>query len=182
MILLLGIFPSMAMAESSPMYIGIDIATFDAKSSDTKTDYDGGMLSLGFDLNNYLAVEVAGGASKTNDDPDTLTSSKINYAAGAFLRFNLRFNRVTIYALGGYSQVESSATTGTASTTTKDKGGSYGFGIDFYGTPDLALSVRRIEFVETETTIGSTTTKNNIGATMMGITYYFDKPRIHSRY
>lgn len=181
-LLLVFSLPTVVMAESSPMYLGINAATFDATTAGTQTDYDGGMLNLGFDLNNYFAFEVAGGTTKSTDDPVTSTSSSINYTASAFIRFNVRFNRVTVYALGGYSQVESNSKTGAISSTTTDKGGSYGYGIDFYGTPDLALSVRRVEFVETETGTGSNKVKHNIGATMLGITYYFDKPKIHSRY
>lgn len=182
-LLLVFILPSTVMAESSPMYIGINAATFDAKDSVSKEEIDGGMLNLGFDLNNYLAFEVAGGASKSKDDPATSSSSKINYAASAFIRFNLRFNRVTVYVLGGYSQVEGTGTTGTTSITVKEKGGSYGYGIDFYGTRDLALSLRRVELVESDRATGpATTTKINTGATMVGITYYFDTPKIRSRY
>ena len=181
-LLLVTSVPSTVLAESSPMYLGMNSAKFDIDQPGNKLEYSGGMLNLGLDLNNYFAFEVAGGISKSKDDPTTTTSSKINYAASAFLRFNLRFNRVTVYALGGYSQVESASTTGAISTTTKDKGGSYGYGIDFYGTRDLALSFRRVEFVKTETVTGTTTTENRLGATMIGITYYFDTPKIHSRY
>lgn len=179
-LLFIYMLPSLVMAESSPMYIGVNFASFDSKYSDT--EFDGGMLNLGFDLNNYVAFELAGGASESTDDPATSTSSKVDYAASAFLRFNLRFDRVTVYVLGGYSQVESSTKTTTTSTSFKDSGGSYGYGIDFYGTRDLALSVRRVELIDTESQSASGTTKTHIGATILGITYYFDKPKIHSRY
>lgn len=166
------LFPAITHAEdNSSNYIGINVATFDSKYS--TTEHDGGMINLGYDLNNYIALEIAAGASETYEDPATNDTSKINYAASAFLRFNLRFNRVTLYVLGGYSQVETASTTGTVSTTTTDSSSSYGYGIDFYGTRDLALSVRRVEFFDNEETTGNT----HLGATMVGITYYFDKPK-----
>lgn len=171
------LLPAISLAENnSSNYIGINVATFDSKYS--TTEYDGGMINFGYDLNNYLALEIAAGASESNDDPVTSDSSKINYAASAFLRFNMRFNRVTVYLLGGYSQVESTSTSGSTSTTTTDSSGSYGYGIDFYGTRDLALSVRRVEFFDNDEPSG----KTHLGATMVGITYYFDTPKIHSRY
>lgn len=179
-LLLIPMFPSLALAESSPMYIGVNFATFDSKYSDV--ELDGGIINLGFDLNNYFAFELSGGASETTNDEATGAKSKVDYVASAFLRFNLRFNRVTVYALGGYSQVKSTSSLGSITVEDTSSGGSYGYGIDFYGTRDLALSFRRVEFVDIEETSGNTTTKTHVGATMVGITYYFDKPKIYSRY
>lgn len=170
------LLPCLARAESSPLYIGINAAQFDSKYTDA--ELDGGMINLGVDLNNYIALEIAGGLSKTEEDAATATTDKINYVASAFLRFNLRFDRVTVYVLGGYSQAEGKTTTATTTTVTTDNGGSYGYGIDFYGTRDLALSVRRVEFFDIDTE----TEKAHLGATMLGITYYFDTPKLHSRY
>lgn len=167
---------SLAVDNSSRNYIGVNSAAFDSKY-DT-TEHDGAMLSLGVDLNNYFALELAAGASSTTEDPVTSESSKINYVASAFLRFNMRFNGITIYLLSGYSQLESTVNSGTTSTTTTDSSGSYGYGIDFYGTRDLALSARRVEFFDNEEPTGN----RHLGATMIGITYYFDTPKIRSRY
>lgn len=171
------LLPTISLAENnSSNYIGINMASFDRKYS--TEEYDGGMINFGYDLSNYFALEIAAGASESYEDPATLDTSKINYAASVFLRFNLRFDRVTLYVLGGYSEVESISTSGSTSTTTTDSSGSYGYGIDFYGTRDLALSVRRVEFFDNDEPSGNT----HLGATMVGITYYFDTPKIHSRY
>ena len=170
------LLPGLSLAENSSNYIGVNVATFDSKNS--TIEQDGAMLNLGYDLNNYIALEMAAGASETYEDPATTDTSKINYAASGFLRFNVRFSRVTFYVLGGYSKVESSSTTGSTKTTYSDSGSSYGFGIDFYGTRDLALSVRRVEFFDSNEPTGN----RHLGATMLGITYYFDTPKIRSRY
>ncbi len=173
------LLPGLSLADnSSRNYIGINVASFDSKYN--TNEHDGAMVNLGVDLNNYIALDFAVGASSSNDDPVTLDTSKVNYVASGFLRFNLRFNRITIYALGGYSQVESSSTTDGTTTTTTDNSGSYGYGIDFYGTSDLALSFRRVEYFDNEET--TTTENRHLGATMIGITYYFDTPKIRSRY
>ena len=170
------LLPSIVLAENSSNYIGVNAATFDSKYS--TIEHDGAMVNFGYDMNNYLALEVAGGTSKTNTDQLTTDTSKINYAASVFLRLNLRFSRVTVYALAGYSKVESATTSGTVTTTTTDNSNSYGYGIDFYGTRDLALSFRRVEFFDNEELTGN----RHLGATMVGITYYFDTPKIQSRY
>jgi len=176
LVLITLLLPAISLAENSSNYIGVNVATFDSKQ--TTTEQDGLMINFGYDLNNYLALEIAAGASETNEDAATNDTSKIDYTASAFLRFNMRFNRVTLYVLGGYSSVEATATSGATSTTTTDSSGSYGYGIDFYGTRDLALSFRRVEFFDNEELTGN----RHLGATMIGITYYFDTPKIHSRY
>ncbi|MDH5257629.1 MAG: outer membrane beta-barrel protein [Gammaproteobacteria bacterium] len=176
LLLLTLLFSGIALAENSSNYIGINAATFDSKNS--TTEYDGGMINFGYDLNNFIALEIAAGGSSTETDKVTNDTSKIDYAASAFIRFNVRFSGVTVYLLGGYSQVESTSTTGTTSITTTDSSNSYGYGIDFYGTRDLALSVRRVEFFDNDEVTGN----RHLGATMVGITYYFDEPKIHSRY
>jgi len=170
------LLPGMTYAESSSNYIGAQIAKFDSKYS--SAEFDGGMMSLGYDLNNYIALEAAAGASQSYEEPVTGNTAQIDYVASAFLRFNVRFNRVTLYALGGYSRVGSTATSGSVSVTDTNSGVSYGFGIDFYGTRDLALSIRRVELFDEEKKSG----KSQLGASMVGITYYFDTPKIHSRY
>lgn len=176
LILVSLLLPAFAHAENSSNYIGINVATFDSKYS--TVEHDGAMINVGYDLNNYLALEVVAGASETYQEPATSDTSKINYAASAFLRFNIRLNRITLYLLGGYSQVETTSTIGGTSTTTTNESNSYGYGIDFYGTRDLALSVRRVIFFDNEELSGNT----HLAATMIGITYYFDTPKIHSRY
>jgi len=170
-------FSAVSLAENaSRNYIGVNLATFDSKYH--TTEQDGYMVNLGFDMNNYFAFELAAGTSKTETDPVTNDTSKIDYTASAFLRFNMRFDRITVYLLGGYSQVEGTTTSGGVNTSTTDEGGSYGYGLDFYGTRDLALSFRRVEFFDNEETTGN----RHLGATTIGITYYYDTPKIRSRY
>lgn len=163
-----------ALADSSHMYIGLMAASFDSKYD--MPDHDGGMLNFGMDLNNFLSLELAGGTSSTTNTP--ILSSKIDYVASAFLRFNLRFDKITLYALSGYSDTQVTTTQANLSIKTKETGISYGYGIDFFGSPDLALSVRRVEFFEND----QDNIKSHLGATMFGITYYFDSPSMYRRY
>ena len=169
-------FPLTAFAERSPLYMNVNAVVFDS----TRNTYEPEGVSLGFgwDLNNYLSFELDGTTSDTYEDQPSADTYQVDYAASAFLRFNLRFNRVTLYAMGGYSKIKTTSTAGALTTIQESDGTSYGYGIDFYGTPDLALSIRRIEFID----IDEPAEQVNIGATMLGITYYYDTPRIHSRY
>lgn len=168
-------FPASLLAETSPLYISLNSATFDSKYHDYEVD--GAILSLGIDLNNYISFEVSGGTSDKHEDTAAGISYEVDYVASAFMKLNLRLNRVNLYVLGGYTKSEVTSTVGTTTTTDETKGGSVGYGIDFFGTPDLALSIRRVEFYDLENE-----PKTHLGATMFGITYYFDTPRIHSRY
>ncbi len=169
------VIPGVALAETSPLYINVNAAIYDS----TLNTYEpqGVTLGFGWDLNNFLTLELMGGTSETYNDDATGNTASIDYAGSGFLRFNLRFNRVTLYLLGGYSKVKSTITEGALTTVSESDGTSYGYGIDFYGTPDLALSIRRIEFIDLDEP-----DLVNHGATLLGITYYYDTPRIRSRY
>lgn len=182
-ILFLIFSPSLAMAENSPFYIGINAASFESTTTDTSqtetsTSYDGAMLNFGYDINNYFSLELLTGASSSADESPTI-SSKIDYTGGVYARFNLRFNRVTLSLLGGYATTGISTTVGNTTTSDSESGQSAGIGIDFYGTRDLALSLRTMILYAKDNPGGGDTV---LSATTFGITYYFDKPKIHSRY
>lgn len=169
-------FPTVSMADTSPLYMNVNAAIYDSQFNTLEPE--GINLGFGVDLNNYFSFEMIAGTSNETEGVPVTNTAKINYAASGLLRFNLRFKRVTLYALGGYSKVKATNTTGVTTTVQEADGVSYGYGIDFFGTPDLALSVRRIEFID----IDDPAELASYGATMFGITYYFDTPKIHSRY
>jgi len=176
---LIGLTPGLVSAECSPFYLGVNAARFDSKFNSYEPR--GAMAHLGWDMNNWLALELAGGGSENYRDEQSGNTTQVDYVGSAFVRFNLRFNHVTVYLLGGYSSTQQTATTGAVTTETSSSGGSYGYGIDFYGTRDLALSFRRVEFIDIDDP-NNASENVHLGATMIGITYYFDKPRIHRRY
>lgn len=174
-----GLIPGILSAETSELYIGINAANFDSKYNSYEPE--GGIVQLGWDMNNWLALEVAAGTSSKYSDETTGDSSQVDYVAGAFLRFNIRLDRITLYAMGGYSKAKQTSTSGSVTTIDETSGGSLAYGIDFYGTRDLALSVKRIEFFDIE---DQNNPNNNahLGATLVGITYYYDTPKIRRRY
>ncbi len=137
---------SAAHAETSHTYIGADFYS----------SLPGYGLRLGYDFNNILAIEGMGISVSSNSQ-----SSNSGSILAGFLRFNLRFEKSTVYGLYGSAQ---STTTGSSTSTVAT---TYGFGADFYATRDIAF------------TFSSLFQNPTFG---VGLTYYFDTPTVSSRY
>ncbi len=172
LILALGFAPTV-FADEAHYYIGIDWGDFSYKVKDSSTIYDnanGPILRLGYDFNNFLAVE---GHYSNPDDFTTSGSSKVSgNGLSAFARMNLRFKRATLYALVGGSRVNYSGST--------DAGLAYGVGLDMYGGKDTALTLAYTTYFDGKVTGG---TKIQVNAVTFGITHYFgNRPRLYKRY
>ena len=170
--------------ENSPLYIGINGAKYEltattASGTESSVEYDGYMFNLGYDFNNYLSLEADAGLSSSENEATPGSSSKIDYTVGLYLKLNMRFDRVVVSLLGGQTSTKMSVTTGATTTSDTESSTAGGIGIDFFGTRDLALTFRRMIIYTKDNVGGGDTT---ITATTAGITYYFDTPRIRSRY
>jgi len=160
-------------AEEAHYYIGVDWGDFGYNIENNSTTYDnanGFILRLGYDFNNWLAVE---GHYADPDDFESSGSGNLSgNTLGAFARLNLRFKQTTLYAIGGAA---SSSYTGQSEITY-----AYGAGIDIYGSKDTALTIAYTSYYNDET---ASSNKIEGDALTFGITHYFgNRPRIYKRY
>ena len=175
LLLLIGLISAIniAQAKEPPFYIGFDFGDFAYEESgtgaDTYSNADGISLRLGYDLNNYLAIE---GQIVSTDDFESSTAStlSLDYTASLFARANLRFQRVTIFARGGITRLKSG--------NTSDEDFGYGVGIDFYGTKNTALTLMSTNYYIAK----NNGLETDYNAMTFGVTYYFGIPRLSKRY
>jgi hypothetical protein len=164
------------MAKESPFYLGIDYGDFGLDIDGSSVSYDnanGYSVRLGYDFNNWLAVEGHYFAPDTFETTSSSINEDISYGLSAFARFNLRFTRTTLYALAGYTQLTQKG----SNLDTSDIG--YGAGLDFYGTKDTALTIQFMKYYVSENASGNDTELTGV---TFGFTHYFDRPRVSKRY
>lgn len=169
---------SLYAAEPSHFYIGAAWGNYNLDIKNYGVTYDsstGLALDLGYDFTNFLAIQ---GSYIT---PDTFAANSsgldenVKYAASVFLRANLRFERATLFALGG-----GTTTNASNSEYVNVINPAYGFGVDFYGTKDLAITIKYVTYLDAKTKVGGY--KVNLSGTTVGFTYYFDTPHFSDRY
>ena len=175
-VLTLNIPTQLNAAEASHFYIGINASnlTFDIENtSSTFGSNSSAALVLGYDINNIVAVEASyispGIFSRTGGSDED-----ISYGASLFARANLRFERTTLFFLGGATKL------GVTNASYDDTGLAYGMGIDFYGLKNTALTLKYANFFDSETTTGNNAVK--LDGISLGFTHYFDTPRFSNRY
>ena len=133
-IFLFGIFlPASALADSK-FYWGIylgegDLGAYSAKPIALDFKY-------GREFGKYLAVELQ--TSIAADETQNVLENAEVKAAGGFLKLNLPFNRVNLYALGGKSYVEYDVL---GLDSTEEAGG---FGIDLFANEDNMLTIEKM--------------------------------------
>ncbi|MDH5181324.1 MAG: porin family protein [Gammaproteobacteria bacterium] len=166
-------------AAESPLYFGIGVTDYaiDGTGDVSLNGYTG---YVGIDLDNIFGLEGVYMNSDTLSDPGGSGNIKLNYAGMGLLRFNLRYNHLTLYLFGGYYLAEIGATInfGTLSSTTalETSGYVYGGGIDLFGTKDTALSVRWYKTADKDESDFNTTTLS------IGLHIYYDVPKVFNRY
>ena len=175
-ILILGILttPLSSFAKEARLYLGIDYGDFGYEVTDTGYSPDnanGYILRLGYDLNNWLAVE---GHYADPEDFEENGSVAITSGAGfgAYGRLNLRFKQATLYGLAGATRItfDGESATGLA----------YGAGLDIYGSRNTALTISYTRYFDDEAPSGADIV---VDAFNFGITHYFGNvPRIYKRY
>ena len=166
-----------------------------------EAELDTGMIVFGYDLSNWMAIEAHVG--KTNkisltDPSGDFLDFGTDYVAAAFVRFNLRYDRVTWYAMAGAGTVKFSGnyditnaaaeisstlgnflnTAGLPATGSFDESinaAAYGGGLEFYGSRNTALTLNWIRYFD----------DNDVGAltvVSLGFIHHFDWPRGSKRY
>ncbi len=160
-----------------------------------------GMFHMGYDFSNWLAIEahVGKGSRLALTDPsgDFLNLST-DYLAAAFVRLNLRYEKVTWYIMGGASTLQINGdydiTNGAAGITgslgtffnlnglaatgnfdDRINGTAYGGGFEFYGSRNTALSLNWIRYFDSSDA-------GALSVLSLGFVHHFDWPNTASRY
>lgn len=162
------------MAESSPWYMGLDVAQFSYDNGTYSTNMDGGLLKAGYDLNNWLALEGGIGAAGTDSVLAPSFESKVRYANYLAGRFNLRFDHFTLYAIAGAAYTGITETSNGIRNDRNEANPMFGIGFDIYGSRDIALHVSAMQF--------ASNTTFNVFVLSAGVKWYFDKPNFTRRY
>lgn len=161
-------------ADNTPLYFDLGIIEYDF--DDLDTTLNGTALNFGVDISNYFGVEAfMANSEKYESSTTTITSFNIDYVAAALLRFNLRYDHVTLFLLGGYSRNKATINIGAGNETFTSSVEVYGAGIDIYGTRQTAITVRWYQF-------GDDPDISESSEMSVGLHFYFDVPRIHKRY
>ena len=168
---------SLYAAEPSHLYIGAAWGNYSLDIKNYSASYDsssGLALDIGYDFTNVFAIQGSYIA------PDTFQASSgndenISYATSLFARANLRFQRWTLFGLAGGTSVS-----GNNAEYVNTINPAYGVGIDFYGTKDVAITLKYVNYVDAKLkVIGNDV---SLSGTTIGFTYYFDTPRFSKRY
>jgi len=131
----------------------------------------GGAIDLGYDFNNWLSLQGRLGRSSSSE----LTPGvhyRIDYHTGAYLRGNVRYRQVTLYALGGYAYFAQKGSPGIDSNV---HGPALGGGIALFGTEDTALTFEYVRYFLS----GSNDDASSIH---IGVLHHFDWERPVKRY
>lgn len=151
-------------------YIGFDVLQWDFGGAD---ESDGAALKIGRDIGNFFAVELHGGYA----DPVQLNGAdlyEVTAFASLFGRFNLHFDFITLYALGGYTVAKFDDYIASAVIDDVETGFAYGGGIMFFFSPNFAANAAYVRYLD----------NSDFAATSVsaGLTWYFDWPRLRPRY
>jgi len=172
---------SPVLAENSRHYLefGLSSSTLNKKASvgapvQSESDVDGGILKYGYDFNNWFAVEGHLGRTASVENTALSYTSGINYMGFAGARFNLRYDHFTLYALGGAGFAQIAETSSGTDYQLNKVGPAYGVGLDFYGSKSTSISVAYIQYIDTSDV--------DLSSLQLTIKFYFDKPKIQSRY
>ena len=180
--ILLTIFASTSFAQGTSFrgwYFGGGLINHQFKDQDERIT--GAVMKFGYDVTNFLAIEAHGGATIE----ETLYREEGSYKvraehAGIYARANWRLTNVTLYGLAGYGYYKaiSDFTSDTdsfydGSAERKEKGLSYGIGLDLFGSRRTAASLSWMQLINEKDEFDS---ELNVQAIYLGITHYF-KPQ-----
>ncbi len=153
-------------------YWGLNYGSWD------NIDLDHLMFVAGADVTNLLGFEVHLGKSdrlSQGVSPGITVDLETKYIAAAFARATLRFQKTTLYALGGYGTVKYEvAQLNLLNIKQNISGPAYGAGMEWYGGPHTALNLSWIRYVDDG--------DNTIDTFNIGIVHHFDWPGLSSRY
>lgn len=128
--------------ERPPQYFGLSIGEYELEDEVNGQNFDAEFTNIGLEggyrFSRFLGVEGRfsygrDDSSNTLDDPELIMG-------GAFVRFDLPFERINVYALAGGSVVDYDV--GIADDDVS--GGSGGIGIELFGSDTTALKVEYV--------------------------------------
>lgn len=164
--------------DRNKLYLGINGGSY-LEMIDLETigneDGLGGAFQIGYDLHKFIAVESQLGIAYASLDEssggNTLSVENTIYYGSIYLRGNVRFDTFTLFAIGGYtylqSDVESSSNIAILNIDDSENFDdmSYGAGIDLYGNDTTALSFKWIRIID----LGD---QGELDTWMLGFTHY----------
>lgn len=161
-----------ANASDAHWFVDLNAWQFDQSGGD---DLTGLALDLGYDLNNYFTLQTRAGRTESTDVGANL-DYRIDYYLGAYLRFNLRYNHLTVYALGGYSYFKEggSAVQG-AGVKDSEYGGAGGMGLALFGSEDTAITLEYLRHVLADS-------DQDVNTIHVGLLHHFGLRRPSKRY
>lgn len=136
--------------DSANWYFGLSVTSFDFEVTDPFSEsYNthGYIAKMGYDLGSYISLEGRVGMGDSDTDGSGL-SMEAQRVGAAYVRFNLPFDKIKIYALAGAAQVTLKAGLAGASDTMEETGTSYGGGIELYGNRTTALTAEYVRYIE----------------------------------
>ena len=141
----------------------------------------GGMLQLGYDFSRYLAVEGHIGLTAENDDDfQGARIEKQLYHTSFVLRANLRGHDYAFFAFAGQTfLIFDFEVKGVApdSDERDESDITYGFGMDLYGTENVALTAKWQRLIQLDGNKAKGEEDGEVDVAYIGITYYFGKER-----
>jgi len=151
LVLSLGLLAGAAHADAAKLYFGAGFADGSVDVTDG-THKSLGTLSatVGVQLLDFIGVELEVGAA--SDQAGSILSDTLVGFQSAMLRLGYRWNRVGVYALGGYARLDVDQ-----DFNDSDGGTALGLGINLFGNETTALNLHVLDFDDgafTTTTIG----------------------------
>ncbi len=156
-------FSSHAEINLSGIYSGLQFATsssqFESPTTTASASRGHLKIKLGKQLNDWAAAEGQLGATTNSSSSDGLVSY------GAYLRIGREFDQYKLYGLLGFSGIEDLDDASNLS----ESSGSYGVGLEVFGSRNLAITFEYLHLIDTSVN-GGDLTFDTLG---IGFTYYF---------
>ena len=160
LLFLMSLLPLAAQAEifadesgiSGNGYFGVNLSGL--RYEDDFDDFHevGAGLRLGYEFNNYLAVEGHLGAGLTNDTLAGYIDIGVDYLAGIYLRGNIFLwdPQARLYGLIGMTRGKITAEAFGISDTLKDTEMGYGIGVELFGDSRNAINLELMRYMDGE--------------------------------
>ena len=159
-LLALTLMAGPALADSK-YYWGANAASSDFETTNVEFDATSIGFKFGREFGKYISVEAHLGFG--SQDSSDISDPDIAYG-GAFARFNLPFEKVTLYAMAGATKID--IDTNTVMGDDNEAGG--GVGIEIYGSENTALTIELMRYGD----------DNTIDNFSLGFIHRFDFPKL----
>lgn len=128
---------------------------------DSKEDRGSLAIKIGKAIDEDLSWEAHASRVNNSDEDNGI------FTVGGFLRYDWRFEKYSLYGLGGVSSLYNYVDEG---DDINESSVSFGFGIDLFGSPNLAMTFEYVYMINAELDDGEDLTYQTIG---LGLTYFF---------